>query len=389
MKVNLARFCRIYEDTGSTVNLTEDELAALADGNTTTPAFDVSFGAKFNGICRLPGRVNLDSIKYYCTMPSSDTIKFYGSQSGANAWEALPTTVTSYGVTVSLSGSINKYEYIKINHHTVFVSSDVYELEIYSSDELLSYGELGNFSSYTVDYGTDTLSVLPIFLYNPDSVERQVYSLLDADDPDSLLLGLSESPSGPFYALHEKSYSIPDNFPWSSGSFSNVTETSNKLRLTTGTTGTYYTPVIDISSLDGIRLFWRATLSGTNEIDTTSKDSLPTVYLRRSNIAPTNPWVSGQLSTDALWSVASGTLSFVPYANNTIMSKPYAQYAQFKVEFSSPSSGQSPELLEIGFEEAASVLCPTNSGTNVYVKTLDNGYVPNQSTGLITWHFSY
>jgi hypothetical protein len=153
--------------------------------------------------------------------------------------------------------------------------------------------------------------------------------------------------------------------------------------------GTYYTPVIDITELSGRRLFWKVTTSGTSEIDVySSEDSVPVIDVRLSNIAPTDGgWASGQLSSDSNWDISTGSIKFSSYDNNHILNPKYKSYFQARLEFHSPSPGETPILEKVGVEEGTRATVPASEYRDIYVKSTYSNHIPDRETNLLVWFF--
>src|SRR5690606_20741461 len=115
--------------------------------------------------------------------------------------------------------------------------------------------------------------------------------------------------------------------------------------------------------------FWKATTGGNNRIDVNSRnDSQPTIEVRMSNIRPSDPWSSGELSSDHRWSVVSGTIPFVRLENNSILDPAYKRYFQARVEFHA-TAGQTPILEMLGVEEGFKVNVSPGESAPVYVRS--------------------
>jgi hypothetical protein len=388
MKINLAPIRKVIAESGFKA-LTEAEIIALTNGNTSTTAYTVTTSPQASIVIDLGNRYLLSELFYYRTRATTDTITVFGKQSETDIWTSIPVTNTTTYTYCNLSGP-NRYSFIRVRHVVTAGSSTVKELEVYTDDSDFSFGktEQGSVSEFSMSSSTEKIIPQAVFIKNNSSLEREHFFLLDGADADSANLKVSSTLSGTYYGLYENSISIPTTYPWSSGSLSNVSIVSNTLKLTTGVSGTYFTPVMDLYGAAGRRLFWKSTLSGTNEIDIGTIDNVPTIQVRFSNASPTDSWTSGQLSTDGLWSVVSGSLPFITVPNNFIFDVPYRRYFQARVELRSPSSGQTSILNSIGIESAASVNIPAGGEAPAYVRASGTNYIKDMDTSLLSWYFN-
>jgi len=111
-----------------------------------------------------------------------------------------------------------------------------------------------------------------------------------------------------------------------------------------------------------------------------------TVGVRFSDVSPTDLlWETGTLSTDSLWSVTSGTLPFISYTTNTIISPNYKRFFQVKVDLSSLEDGQTPVLHSVGLENNINVSVSPKSYATVFAKSRFNTHTSGRISGLIVW----
>ena len=386
MQVNLAPTARIYSLSGKV--LTEGDLAKLTDGLTTSSGISVS-SETLDVVCDLTTPYDISTVKYYRNIATTEQVILYGRQNDRAEWLELasPSNTSNY-LEKDLDADENKYQYVRVSHTVIAGISTAFELEIWADDSIL-YGVGGNDTSHAVAAGVSNPDPSPAAIFNPDIIEHDFFCLLEPSGVDVSGLSVGTMEFGPFYKLYEAGISLPSIYPFSAGHSINLTEISNTLRLAASTSGTYYTPVFDIDGLEGVRLFWKATVSGTSEIDIfSSVDSLPVVSIRASSTAPTDTWSPGQLSTDGKWSIVSGTLPFVSTANNQLLNKDPLRYWQARVEFHSPSIGQTPILEKIGFEVGQKVVIGPTSHQNVYLLFDEaDPTTHGVEVNLIVWYF--
>ncbi len=388
MKINLAIERFIYAEPGFKV-LTEAQLAALCNRDVSTNAFTLAAAENLSLICDMAARYKIESVVYFRSRATTDTITIYGRQSTTEPWTVLPTVNTTTATTATIAGS-SVYRYVRIVHSVTAGSAGIKEVELYSQDNVITFGsgEQGTLQEYSIDSGTEELATTEVFVRNVDSVPHDFYFLLDPTDVDSANYGLSLTSSGVFHPLYSTGVSLPVSYAWSAGSLANTVITANTVRLGAAVSGTYFSPVLDLNGLEGRRLFWRATISGATELDVNSQiDSLPTIEIRMSNTAPTAPWASGQLSTDSTWSVVSGTLPFTPAANYTVLNPAYRRYFQARVEFRTTVSGQTPVLEQLGIETGIKLPILAGAQDKVYVKSLNSTNHTGSDTALVCWYF--
>lgn len=387
MGFNLVQYRRVYTEPGYKT-LSETDLEVFSDGDTTVSGISFS-GENVLLICDLGARYDLDGVVYYRQAATTETTVFYGRQGeGAEyPWALLSYTEDGQEVAVDLRESENKYRFIKVVHSVSEGTAVAFELEVITSVEEIMFGTVEGVSKLAVDSGTSNATTEEIPIYNPDSVLHEFFCLLDSQGVDSsgLLLGTS---SGTLFGLHETGLSVPDDFPFASGSFNNTVVSSGTIVLQSGTSGFYYTPIIDIDSFEGPRLFFEATVTGTNKIDESGNiDNVPTIGVRLSDSAPVNGgWVSGQLSTDSNWDVVSGTLSFNPMENGRILEPWHPRYFQARAEFSGPGGGESPILLAAGVEEGHKLTISGGGSQSVFIKSTYGDHFMGREAALFVWY---
>ncbi len=391
MRVNLARVKLLTRDSTGKI-LTENQLASLTDGNTTTSGVGVGSGEVLSVVLDLGARYDLDEVRYYRTRASVDSIVLAARQTATDSWTTLAATESTYTSAV-VPSSVDKYQFIRLTHSTTTGSGTARELEVYTDDTQILFGsdEQGRLNEYHVDTGTNLLAPAAVHIYNPDSVEHDFYVLLDPSDSDSAYYSLASGTGGPFYPLYSTGVNLPGTYPWSAGvtaSGTRIVSNTVMKAVNTATSGTYFTPIFDLGQVQGRRFFWTATLSGLNELDVDrQRDNLPTVDVRMSNVAPTGSWVSGQVSNDGRWSVVSGSLPFVPMPNDTILDPSYRRYFQARVEFHTTTSGQTPILTSLGIESAFKVPVPAHQSAPIYVRSNTTTNRKGSPTTLTCWYF--
>lgn len=391
MRLNLAQTRRVFSDTGPFKSLTEAELELFVDGDTTVSGVPVA-GETLAIICDLGARYRLDELIYYREAATLESVTIFGKQGTAvdYLWEEVSFSGVGNVLTVDLASLSDRYEFVKVVHDVSLGTATVYEIEVFTQDGEILFGETGQETAFSVDSGTDTLTPERVTVWNPDDTTHTFKILLEGEDEDSAGLSIGLTSSGAFDALYESGLAVPDDFDWPNGLFVNTEEQNDTVILTAGqTSGFYYSPVMDISSLSGRRLFWKSTTSGTSEIDEqASVDSISSIGVRFSNTMPTEPgWISGQLSIDSLWAISSGTLSFDPYDNNHILNPQYFNYFQVRLEFFGETSSQTPILEKVGIEQALSIdIAPQEFG-EFYVKSSHGDHTVGREAALLTWYF--
>jgi len=390
MSFNLATYSRLFVSSGAYKVLTEAELALFQDGDIDGTGVSVS-SETLSVTYDLGARYRLKELRYYHDAATVENVAFFGKQGTGSEfeWEEITSSDAGAYLTADLESIGDRYEFVRAVHTVTTGSAVVYEFSLLTDGNHIEFGETGTATIYSVDSGTNTLFPEEVLVYNPDSAAHDFFVLPVAEDSDSVSLALSLTSSGTFDALYESGLSVPDNFTWSSGSFVNTEEGAGGTVLSSGTSGFYYTPVIDVSSLEGRRFFWSTTLSGTNKVDeVASVDSVFTAGVRFSNEAPTDGgWVSGQMSTDSNWQVDTGNLTFEPYFNNQILNPAYLNYFQARLEFTSPSAGQTPILLKVGIESGVKLTIGSLGPAAVYVKSLHSEHVFGRQAEIVVWNF--
>lgn len=388
MRINLSSTRRLYAEVGPYKALTEGDLQLLVDGVTSGTSIAVA-AESLAVTCVFGARYSLSELVYYRDAATTETVTFFGKQGDQGyTWEEiLDTQVSSDKITIDFTQVIGHFEQIKIVHTVTTGTSQVYEVELWADGTQVLFGSLGQETVFSVDAGTDTLLPEPIKVYNPASVLADFYCVVDhnTSNPEGTTLGLG--PSGPFYGVYSTGISVPSQFSWASGVLSNVTESAGTLTLTSGTYGYYITPVIDLDTVEGRRLFWQATVTGTASIDDLSRDdSVPTIGVRFSDSPPTDVgWVSGELSIDSIWSVVSGTLPFVPYDNDHILRTSYLRYFQAKVDLLAVTDGDTPILEKVGVEQGHKLTIGPQAYQSIYAQSNYSNHVVGRTSGVLVW----
>lgn len=384
MSYNLAPINIITAASGSK-SITENELEALSDSITDSGGPSIAATETLIVECDLKARYNLDDAFYHRTAATTETITVSVRQSNNEDWKSLPYTDNGSVLSIALSGTEDRYRFFRVQHYVSDGTATAHELEIFSSDEEILYGSSGQYNNFDIGSGVVDIVTTSVDIYNTDSVAHDIYVLLDGDDTDSLSLELS-SDGNTYYELYETGKSIPSTFSWASGSFSGTEVSGDTVTLVPSSgTGAYYTPVLDLDGIEGRRLFWKATVSGTSKIDESSLDSnVPTISIRQSNTAPESPWTDGQISNDSNWSLVSGTLPFESVDNNTILEPRNYRYFQACVQLT--GGDDIPVLEAVGIEEGLKLSVPPKSSEQVYVRVTSNTVSNSGLTNLITWY---
>lgn len=385
MKYNLATTNLLSTALGTKV-LTEAELLSLVDGDYGSSPVTVSGTEQLSLLVDLKARYALTELIYYWTAATDENITIQARQNDLDIWYELSTTVSGSQISATLSGTYNKYQTINIIHSVNTGAANPLEVEVYISDDEVKFGSFseGLVEEYPVSSGDTGNTAQEVFIRNIDDVDHDYFVLIETNDNHSPIEVAYEE-NGPYYTLRSNSIDIPATYSWTSGIFDNTQiDGSNRIAISTSISGTYYSPIIDISSLQGPRIFWDTTSSGSSVIDNLLDiNAQHTIGARMSSVAPETPWVSGQTSTDSLWDVVSGTLPFCEYANNTILPPDYKNYVQFRVQLNGDTLY--PKLNFVGLENPLAVTVSGGATESVFVRTTDDSKDGNAE--LITWYF--
>jgi hypothetical protein len=366
--------------------LTEEELISLSNGDEESSIVTLSATEQLSLLVDLKARYNLEKVVYYRTAATTEDIKVYARQNDLDIWYEIATTVSGSQILATLSGTYDRYQTVNVIHSVSEGTASPLEVELYTNDDDIKFGSVseGFIEGYPLSSGDSENSPQEVFINNIDSVEHE-YLVLIEDNEYHSAIEVSLNNNGPYYSIRDNSVSLSGTYPWSSGVFSNTTENgSGDIVISASTSGTYFSPVIDASSLTGPRIFWETTNSGLSVVDSFSDvNSQFTIGVRISNLAPEAPWTSGQTSSDGVWDVVSGTLPFLEFANNTILKPEYKNYVQFKVQFIGDTDY--PKLHSLGLEYPLSVTVSGNQTSSVFVRSLEEGKEGNAE--LITWFF--
>jgi hypothetical protein len=385
MKYNLALTNLLSTASGTKV-LTESELSSLVNENKTSSSVTVSGSEQLSLLFNLKARYNLDDLFYYRNAATTEDIVIFARQNDLDNWREVLYTVSGTKISATLSGTFDRYQTFNIVHT---VSSGVavpLEVEVYTSEEEVRFGSPseGDVEDYPVGAGDSEQPIQEVFIRNVDNVDHEYFVLIE-DNVSHNSVEVATASSGTFYGIRDNNIALPSSFPWSNGSFSGTeVDGSDRVVIVSGTEGIYYSPVFNISSLQGHRIFWEALVSGTAEVDTILDiNAQNTVGVRLSNVSPEAPWVDGQLSMDSLWSTVSGSLPFVEYAKNTVVEPAYKDFVQFKVELSGDT--EYPKLTSLGMEFPISITISGGDFSSVFVRTGED--VTSGSAELLAWYF--
>lgn len=366
---------------GAEKELTDIELSSLTDGDYSSTVVTVSSGESLVLSCDLFNRHDLHRLEYYHS--SGGSVDVYVSET-EGVWEQSVTVSEDWGTLVYFS-NLYKPRWIKIYHRVSSGSVYPKEIDFYNSDGHLLFGPHGSYASYGYDSSGNT--VQKVSVYNNTSSVKDVCVFIDDNGVYSegvLQLGLSSS--GSFYPKRFLGLSIPSDFSWDSGKHDG-TETNINGHLTVSgasVSGTYYSPVISVSSYENYRFFWEGVYDGPFSINyLESIDNVNGFGLRKYNHPPSGGWVSGELAdeSDYYWSTVSGVLEFGPVLNDTIVTLDTKDYVQFITTITGSAT-----IYTAGFEAPLIVEnVPSNSFSDFYLSSI-SGTVYGDSVNLIAWH---
>lgn len=383
MKYNLS--CNISNFSGAEKILSEDELSSLVDGEVYGSSLPITSGETATILCDLNNRYNLSYLNYYYSGDGEIDISVAESE---GVWSSVNLTTISGGL---LRSNFTDYSprWLKIVHSVTAGSGNMCEVEVYNSDSNMLFGPDGTYSAYGMD--SSGVGIDPVAVYNSTDSTKDfkvfVGEGIDTEADNLLSVGLSTS--GTFYSKREYGLNLPTDFVWDSGKHEGTVSSPDYLTLSgTSTSGTYYSPVFNSQAYPDSRVFFDYILEGDGYVDFRGlNDSSSTVGLRRHNHAPTGGWSDGLLpdEDDLVWSTSSGSLSFYPVKNNTIVDLSTNYFVQFCISISG-SLPSTPYVKKMGIESALSVgSVRPNSYVNVYVSSI-SGTVGNKTANLICWY---
>lgn len=368
----------ITNSTGSAVSLTSTELESLVDGITSSGIITVPDASTMIISCDLINRYDINNVKYY--YDSGSVLLDVAESSGF--WISVVGSDFSGGKQFSFDDDYNP-RWVRVTHEASGSDASSHELEVYNEDENILFGHSGIFDSYGVDASGAEIDTISI--YNPTSSVRDIKVFIGAGNYSEQELALSYglTSSGTFYSQRENGIIFPDTFSWDFGSHTNTMVSGTSLTLSgVSVSGTYYSPVIDLSSTDGGRFFWDAAI-GEDDLVTygTYSHSEAVFGVRRNNVPPSGVWVSGQLAEDedALWSVDTGSLGFSVIDNNSILELRNNYYLQFCVTITGSYSNP-PLVYKAGVEFPLIVEdIQPNSYKDIFVATASGAQVSGSS----------
>lgn len=384
--INLASGALVYEGQDS-ISLSKDQLLSLVSDGNFDQDITVPQGSSLVFVVDLEARYNLSLISYQFTASNDFNVEIYGRQSVSSLWEPIPYTFEPGSVVADLSGYENKYQQFKVMQTSFVGTGYAGKLRIIPQSNFISVGspEEGEVVSYAVASAVSSSIVTPVYVQNTGEEQRKVMCLVDPSYPNYSNVELSGDGFS-FFGIYSRGVRIPSDYGWGAGVFSGTEEDFGAVSLVPASgAGSYYSPVLDVSSFEGARIFWRAVVSGSNVID--SSDAVyqtPVVSFRASSYSPESPWTPGQVSSDSRWSVVSGTLPFEPVANSTILKKDYKGFIQFKVDFS--GIDETPSLIELGVENPLSIDVDGSSYGSFKVRSSGASTLHSGNAGLLLWY---
>lgn len=344
----------VIKTLAPSVTITDKQLVEFKD--ITTSTFTLSAGKSIEFTLSLESRYFPSYFEYKRDAATVESIIISYKPNKDSDWEVIDSNMVSDKAT--LVTQTDKPVMYKIKHEVVTGESVVYGVDLYSSDKI----KVLSGSSLMVDYVEQTdnpLTVSSVFLVNEQNEPSTFFTFCEK--------GVSASDNSGTVPMSDRfNYkTVPSSFSWASGSFSNTNVTGSDTLVLTDTllAGSYYSPVFDLSSLSAIRTVMD--YIGSNPTDT-SKSVVCVLSVRHSNNPPSGPWVDGQLSNDAEWSITTGTLPFTEVQDKTIINVVKDSYIQVKVDLYPGSTN--PEVSFLGSESSVDVTVPANSQGTLYTR---------------------
>lgn len=384
--INLASGALVYEGQDS-IPLTQDQLLSLVSEDDFNQDIAVAQGNSLVFVVDLEARYNLSSVSYQYTASNDSNVEIYGRQTVSSLWEPIPSTPEPGFIVANISGLENKYQQFKIMQTSFVGTGYAGKFRVVPQSNFISVGspEEGEVRLYTVASAVTSPAVTPVHVRNVGGKQRKVTCLVDPSYPNYSNVELS-SDGLSFFGIYSKGVKLPSDYSWSAGVFSGTEESSGTVTLVSASgTGSYYSPILDVSSFEGARIFWRAVVSGSNTIGSLEDVyQTPVVSFRASPHPPEEPWEEGEISNDSRWSVVSGTLPFKPVSNNTILKKDYKGFIQFRVDLS--GTDEVPSLVELGVENPLSIDVDGSSYGSFKVRSADASTLHSGNAGLLVWY---
>lgn len=357
--------------------LTQEEISKLCDGDKITTAFSVS------GVCSvvleidLGTRYILDRVVYYY---SGGSITIEASES-EGLWYNLDLYY-SYGYCYS-AGLPYKPRWLRISH-TCTTSALGREIEVYSGHNNVLFGSSGTFYSFGIDSSGTIVEEVPV--YNNTADTKDLFLFIDSDGYFSGSIKYSTSSSGIFYSLREVGLSLPNIFPFDYGRHINTVFDGTGLTISgSSVSGTYYSPVLNVSDHENSRFYCTSYQPAGSKIDYFFSGVQSGCFgMRRFYIPPSGSWSSGRLSEDYdyYWSVPSGSLPFYPIKNDDFIDIVPGFYIQFAVTITGSTSDK-PVVYSVGIEDPLT-LCSVGgySTASAYITTT-SGMLSGGSANLL------
>jgi len=382
----------IFSNSGlGSLVLDEPSLWLLSDGDVASSGVEVLAGESLSVFIDFQNRFVLSEVRVWHT---SGTVSCSSSMEGS-LWD-VHSTYTEAGYT-SVSGSFVSFDNwprrVLVELASASSTACCYEIELYGDPDGIREVESYYGSGIPVDSSSDH-EVTTISVRNEGASTRNLYCCIDRSSSFDLgvSLALASTPSGVFYKPHEKGFRVPRDYAWGTGEMVYTTISGAVVVLEgTAVSGTYSTPVFDVSAMSPCLAYWEYYDETGTSIDSSlvSTDS-PTMQVRVSNHTPIGGWVSGQapVSTDPIWGTLSGTLTYNNISMDDLLTVSIGQYryVQLQAQFNASVSGTSSRLSAVGLEESISFGSIAPEATaDVYVQTDSSSYSLGQQSVLTTF----
>lgn len=279
--------------------LSNDELMALYDGNTTSSGVSLLGSDVLYLDIDLGYRIKVDDVKLYIDVPGDratalTNVDFYYKNNETDSYIVCSKDYDSAAFYTVGTPSLFAPIYLRVVVDSQ--EADIYELAILNDDTQVSFGETGGETLVILNQTLDGYDELGIFNNSPvDSQTVNAYVIVDYQGQASdYYIKLASTAEGPYYGL-EDGIELSDNdtsksYYWAAGTMNNTTSTTVDATLmnTNNEVGYYSTPIFDM----GDKLNTTFVITDVTTVSGTSitwDDSFPggTVYLRSSDIAPT------------------------------------------------------------------------------------------------------
>lgn len=297
MEYNLIRnayFTSLTTSGTGNMSLLWAQLELLMDENTTSSGVDVaSSGVLFLEV-DLSQRVKVDEIRLYANdLSKSANINFYYKDTTSGSYTLLATSSGAYYYTTIPDPSAPRYIRATISG----IAITLYEFEVTNDDYIVAFGEDGTqYAEYLGDtpIGEEgTPQAVAIYNNGTSAIPADAYTCIDyTGEVADEYVKISATENGVYCGIYDGILMEDDDedstYRWSQGAFYHTATSGNDVVVSSGTDGTYTTPVfmLDEGNNSSYFIVDGTAVSGAGSISYDDDSYNGTIRVRSSSTAP-------------------------------------------------------------------------------------------------------